>query len=1521
MSDLSQGRRPSAAKKYSEAPSQLHQHTTEPIQAEAVLRETEEREEQMHLLLDSIAEGIFGIDGGAHCTFCNPAALRILGYQSPEQLLGKDMHALIHHTRADGSPYPPQECPILKALQNGQGAHIQDEVLWKADGTSFHAEYWSNPQRKGNQIVGAVVAFIDITPRQRARRELEQSEEKFAKAFREAPMALTLTSTIDHRYIDVNATFERLTGYSREEIIGRTPFDLGVWVNPSERYDLVRQVLKEGGVRGIERQFRMRDGSIHIGLANVQPIEIDGEQLILSAILDITDRRRALQQLQESEQKFRTIFRDAPTGMAMVSLEGNFLGANKAFCDFIGYREDELIGKNYTSIMDRRDRAASAQPLKDIANQRESRKHLETRYVHKDGQLRWGSVKSSLISDSEGKPQYIVTHLTDITERKQAQQKVTETEEKFRTIFRDAPSAMALVAPDGRYLLVNKALCEFLGYSEEELLATDIVSVTHPDDRPGTIKRLNTLRERLDPERVEKRYLHKNGGVRWGDLSKSLIRDDDGNPLFIVSQIVDITGRKRMEQELRHHEWELSEAQRVAQVGSWTHDRDTDVLTWSDEMYRIHGRDPRLGPPTFEEMRSSFTPESWNRLVATREKAWRTGSVPSEDLELVRPDGSHRWIATRGEVERDAAGRPVRLRGTAQDITERKLAEQKLREYEKAIEEAEEMIAVVDRDYRYVIANPAFVNRRKLTREQVVGRLASEVLDKEIFETSIKNQIDQSFQGKVVRYELKYVYPELGKRDLFISCFPIEGPTGIERVACILQDVTDRKRMENELRQRESELKQAQRIAQVGSWTWDPTTDAVRWSDELIALFGWNPKLPLPTWRDHEQFFDADSYHRLNEAIQETLATGEPYEVDTETVLHDGRKAWFTNRGEVVRNPHGEIDHLRGTVQDITHRKLAEYAIGQSEERYRSLVESSHDWIWEVDADAKYTYVSDQCRQVLGYEPKELFGKKPFDLMPVAEAQRVAELFGTIAKERKPFRALENINLHKDGHAVVLETNGTPIVDEHGRLIGYRGMDRDITERKRSEQALRESEERFRRVVEHISDALVVDDVKGRVVFANNRFLNLFGFSREELPTVRIEDYTAPEYCAEARNRHDRRMSGEDVPTHFEYEGCRRDGSRMWLEVDVVPIRDENGGLCGTQSAVRDITLRKQTEIALRESEERFRNIANSAPVMIWMSTVDQGCAYVNKSWLDFTGRPLETQLGFGWLDSIHPEDVARRQEVFIRASEHRDPFETDYRLRRHDGEYRYIVETAMPRFNADGSFAGYIGSCIDDTERRRGEQATRSVSGKLIEAQERERKRIARELHDDINQRLALIALQLEQLQSKPRLPAAYKEQIRKVFNETTGVSSGIQALSHELHSASLDILGLVPAIRGFCNELCKRQKVKVDFTSDGVPSTLSDEVALALFRVTQEALHNAVKYSGVRHFQVRLQGASNQLELTVRDSGVGFGLEAAMGGRGLGLISMRERIAPLKGTISIISRPQRGTEITVRVPVPEPH
>jgi PAS domain S-box-containing protein len=342
----------------------------------------------------------------------------------------------------------------------------------------------------------------------------------------------------------------------------------------------------------------------------------------------------------------------------------------------------------------------------------------------------------------------------------------------------------------------------------------------------------------------------------------------------------------------------------------------------------------------------------------------------------------------------------------------------------------------------------------------------------------------------------------------------------------------------------------------------------------------------------------------------------------------------------------------------------------------------------------------------------------------------------------------------------------------------------------------------------------------------------------------------------------------------------------------------------------------KKALATLSESEERFQRMADTAPALIWMSDKGGRVTYLNEKRLDFTGGTPDAGLANAWTQYVHPDDLQNVHLANARALERGEGFSKEYRLRRRDGVYRWMLDIASPRTSGDGSFAGFIGSAIDVTEQKLACEALEKVGGRLIEAQERERSRIARELHDDICQRLALLSLELEQaIQSSDT--AQNDSRWPDIQQQCSEIAGDVQALSHELHSSKLDYLGLAPAIRGFCNEFSKQRGVVVDFSVGEMPVHLSREVSLCLFRIAQEALHNALKHSGVFKFTVRLSETLDQVYLEIGDAGVGFDPDQVMKGTGLGLVSMQERIHAVSGNISIDSKPNRGTRIRAWVPL----
>ena len=556
---------------------------------------------------------------------------------------------------------------------------------------------------------------------------------------------------------------------------------------------------------------------------------------------------------------------------------------------------------------------------------------------------------------------------------------------------------------------------------------------------------------------------------------------------------------------------------------------------------------------------------------------------------------------------------------------------------------------------------------------------------------------------------------------------------------------------------------------------------------------------------------------------------------------------------------------------------------------------------------------------LFGYSAGEAIGKHIAFLAAKNQQHDVQEILKQVMSGHV-VKHFETVRQKKDGSRVDISLTVSPIFDAEGRIGGAAGVARDITERLKAEVALKTSEKRSKELVLHAPVAMVVTHGPSlEIELVNRKFVELFGYTVEDVPDV--AHWWPLAYPDEAyqgkikalwQARLDRALADHTEMEPMDAKVRCKNGSFRHIEFHFASLGDTD------LVSFVDLTDRENAQTKLQESEERFRGIANAAPVLIWMSGPDRSCNYFNQPWLDFTGRTLEAELGNGWAEGVHSEDLNACLHTYSEAFDRRESFRMEYRLRRYDGQYRWILDIGVPRFNSDGTFVGYIGSCIDVTELKLAQEALSGIGRKLLEAQETERKWVARELHDDINQKIALLEVRLERWSQGVKESAEdIRDHIKHTCQELSSLAKDIQALSHRLHSSKLEYLGLVMAAKSFCKELSEHRDIRIQFSHSGVPRSISPEIWLCLFRVLQEALQNAVKHSGTRDFEVSLHGGGHEIRLMVTDTGSGFDLQDAMIHRGVGLISMQERLHLVNGKFSIDSQPGVGTTILARVPL----
>jgi PAS domain S-box-containing protein len=318
------------------------------------------------------------------------------------------------------------------------------------------------------------------------------------------------------------------------------------------------------------------------------------------------------------------------------------------------------------------------------------------------------------------------------------------------------------------------------------------------------------------------------------------------------------------------------------------------------------------------------------------------------------------------------------------------------------------------------------------------------------------------------------------------------------------------------------------------------------------------------------------------------------------------------------------------------------------------------------------------------------------------------------------------------------------------------------------------------------------------------------------------------------------------------------------------------------------------------------------------MTGPNSHCTYISKYWNDFTGRDPEKDLGFGWIGALHPEDRDRAARDLIEASRSKRAFQGEYRVRRANGKYGWFYDYGVPYFDADGSYAGHIGTCTDVTLRKNREKAGFDIQNSLLLGQEAERKRVARELHDDISQRLALVGIALNEVeQLLPAAPQTLEEKLRTLRQHVESIALDIHRISHNLHPSTLVHLGLVSALHRLCRDIADQTHIAVHFTGDVASPQMSQEVEITLYRITQECLANVARHSGSREASVALIERSGVLYLTISDTGVGFDAQQPPAATGLGLVSIRERARMIGADVQITSAPSRGTMIELRVPL----
>jgi PAS domain S-box-containing protein len=928
-----------------------------------------------------------------------------------------------------------------------------------------------------------------------------------------------------------------------------------------------------------------------------------------------------------------------------------------------------------------------------------------------------------------------------------------------------------------------------------------------------------------------------------------------------------------------------------------------------DELRRKHRAD--LSPPEDAE-------KDWELF-----RQLRAGSIDHYQLEkrYLRRDGSLIW--GRLSISLLNSHPSPLVIAMVEDITEQKTTEKARFRHAAVVESSEDAIISKNLDAVIVSWNAGAQRIFGYTETEAVGQPITILIPPELRDE--ESQILERLRagGRIEHYETIRVTKTGRTVNVSLTIGPVKDSTGkIVGFSKIAHDITERKRAEEAVKESEQRFRLVADAVPVLIW--------MSGTDKLCTYFN-RPWLNF-TGRSMEselgsgwtEGVHSEDLQRCMDTYSRAFDHCEEFRMEYRLRRNDGEYRWVLDIGVPRFNQDHSFAGYIGSCIDVTEHIRTEEALRKSEERLRMAQWAAHIGTFDVNIQTGVDTWTPETEALYGLPPGGFGGTLTAfeNLIHPDDRQRIIELTHEMLRTGKPTEGEWRV-VWPDGSVHWIAGRGQVLMDDSGEPSRMIGVNMDVTEYKVAERELSRANERLRLAIESGSAGGWDYDLKtGKNVW--------FGRAHEQLGTTRGETPGSPEEFWDRVHEEDReRVRGAMQTARHkngeftqEFRVVWRDGTVHWLRSRGQYHCAANGEPERFLGISVDITQSKQTEQALRESEQRLRLAAQAGKMYSFEWDVSTDVVMRSPEHVEVlsVAEPLSlTHPQF--VKNIHPDDRARFIATIAGLSPEKPIAEVTYRVVVPDGTAVWLKSRGHAFFDSDGRMLRVVGMVADITDLKRAEEELLEVNRRLIEAQEQERTRIGRELHDDMTQRLALLAIELNQFREKHRnLPSKAQSHMQVLEQMTSDISASVHALSRQLHPSTLEYLGLETGIRSWCKEFSERQKLNIDFQSHEVPE-LPQEISLCLFRVLQEALNNVSKHSGVRRVEVQLAAHSGEIHLIVSDSGKGFDVKAPGRRKGLGLTSMRERVRLVSGTIVIDSKPQAGTTIQVRVPIGTEH
>lgn len=1174
------------------------QDISERKRVEAALQESESH---FRAMIENSSDIITVLDLDGTIRFESPSFERLLGYAQHE-IDGRIAFDFIH----------PDDLPTViekfqRIVQRPGETQTAEFRFRHQDGSWLILEGVGRATCDARSRSCVIVNSRDITERKRAERSLLQTRDLLTSFVENTPAAVAMLDR-ELRYVAVSRRW--LTDYrlGDEPLLGRHHYDVFPEIQDMKEWQEIHQRSLSGSVeRREEDRFVRADGSEDWLRWEVRPWhDVTGEiGGIIMFTEVITERKQAEMLLRSSQEKLQQALHASNTGLWDWNTETNEASLSPEWKRQLGYDEGDLpdVFETWESRLHPEDRARALAYAGDYLAHPEGEYRQEFRLRHKDGSYRWIEARASVITEPDGRRVRLLGSHTDITARKHTEEALHISQGRYaRATAVGKVGVWELDVATGTYY-GDVNLKALFGYDEDELSTDPYVwlDLVHPDDRSIAMEQWQRIvRGEADGYNYELRMVRKDGAVIWTDVRGHAVRNNEGQVKHLFGATVDITERKRTEQALREREGTLARFKATLDqvhdcVFMFAADSLCFVYCNRGAVMQVGYTEDELATMTPLDIKPEFSERAFREML----EPLRDGSCAVQVFETVHRHKDGHDVAVEVSLQFvGEAGQAGLFAAVVRDITERKHAQEALRLSEERFRSLFENSPIayqsLDREGQFIDVNQRLCHLLGYEEEELIGRDFGD-----LWAGNLQGDFSATFEafkksGKV-RNELA-----LRRRDGTIVNAVIDGRIQRDqkgefiRTHCILTDITERAQAEEALRRSEARLKEAQRIAHIGSWELDLVANRLTWSDEIYRIFEIDAEAFGASYEAFLQLVHPDDRSLVDRAYTESVTFRTPYNITHRLLMADGRIKFVREQCETQYGRDGLAFRSSGTVQDITKQKEAEEALAQNHTLLTAIMDASIDLISIKDLQGRYVHINRAGAEAVGMPAEAVIGWDDVALWggAVAASRRASDRFVT---ESGQTITVEEQGTLLDDLAHYLTTKA-PYRDSEGSIIGVIGIARNITKWKRVEEERQKALTLLTNVINATPDLIFVKDCDLRTILCNNSFAQAIGKTPEDLiGRSDIENGWDPELVKgnfdegfpgyESDDR--QALAGKVV--HNPSDPVNVNGEVRIFDTYKVPLRNETGGVIGILGMSRDVTERKRMEEMLRQRERDVR--------------------------------------------------------------------------------------------------------------------------------------------------------------------------------------------------------------------------------------------------------------------------------------------------------------------------------------------